>query len=319
MVSPYSHSVSATSKNYASALEHGYLARDAAGKPALGYAGGYVYDLFSPQARAYAFDAMRRGYIEQYGLHHWWLDCNEPCGGTNNGSFANDWVYKNGTWPAAFVGAAYPHMVTQMIWEGMAAPGQPYANDNVMLARSAWAGSQRFGAAVWSGDTQSTWDDFNQQFRAGLNMAMSGIPYWTTDIGGFANGDTTSDDFRELVVRWFQWGAFCPLFRLHGIRKGPKWPLGPDGLCGATPSNEIWSFGNESEKAISKVMHLREQLRPYVMSLYKETARSGAPIIRPLFYDFHNDTRAHMVDDQQMFGPMYMVAPVLKKGASSRF
>lgn len=319
MISPYSHSVASTSKNYDGALASGLLAKDGKGQPALGYAGGYVYDLFNPAARDYAFDAMQRGYMDMYGLHHWWLDCNEPCGGTNNGSFANDWTYNNGTWPAAFVGAAYPHMVNQMIYEGMAGPGKAYQHDNVMLARSAWAGSQRLGAAVWSGDTSSTWDDFNQQFRAGLNMAMSGIPYWTTDIGGFSHGDTTSSDFRELVVRWFQWGAFCPLFRLHGTRKGPKWPAGPDGLCGSTASNEVWSFGNESEAAIVRVMRMREQLRPYVMEQYEETARSGAPIIRPMFYDFWTDTKAHMVDDQQMFGPDYLVAPVLKKGAKSRY
>jgi len=239
MISPYSHSVANTSHNYASAASRGLLATDGTGRPALGYAGGFVYDLFNTAARAYAFGAMQDGYINQYGLHHFWLDCNEPCGGTNNGTFGNDFVYNEGKWPAAFVGAAYPHMVSQMLYEGMGAPGKPYAGDNVMLGRSAWAGTQRFGGAVWSGDTQSTWDDFNQQFRAGLNMAMSGIPYWTTDIGGFDGGDTTSGDFRELIVRWFQWGAFCPLFRLHGARKGPTWPPGEPGLCGDTSSNEV--------------------------------------------------------------------------------
>ena len=146
---------------------------------------------------------MQQGYVEQYGLHHWWLDCDEPCGGTNNGSYATDWLYNDGRWPAAFVGAAYPQMLDLMIHEGMGAPGKEYEHDNVMLGRSGWAGSQRFGGAVWSGDTKSTWADFNQQFRAGLNMVMSGIPYWTTDIGGFGGGHTQSADFRELVVRWF--------------------------------------------------------------------------------------------------------------------
>ena len=104
------------------------------------------------------------------------------------------------------MGAAYPQMLDLAIWEGMGEHG-PGKADNVMLGRAAWAGSQKYGGAVWSGDTQSTWQDFNQQFRAGLNMVMSGIVYWTTDIGGFGGGDTTSADFRELVVRWFQWGA----------------------------------------------------------------------------------------------------------------
>jgi alpha-D-xyloside xylohydrolase len=319
MVSPYSHSVSKTSKNYETAALQGLLALDKTGQPALGYAGGYVYDLFNPAARSFAWGKMQDGYIEQYGLHHWWLDCDEPCGGTNNGTFGNDFVYNNGTWPAAFVGAAYPHMLDRMVFEGEGAPGKEYALDNVMLGRSAWAGSQRFGGAVWSGDTSSTWDDFNQQFRAGLNMAMSGIPYWTTDIGGFGGGDTTSPDFRELIVRWFQWGAFCPLFRLHGARNGPTWPPGDAGLCGASPSNEIWMFGNESEEAIVRVMRLREQLRPYVLAQFQEAAKSGTPIMRPLFFDFWEDAGAQGVDDAYMFGPDYLVAPVLTKGATSRF
>ena len=111
---------------------------------------------------------------------------------TNEGTYATDWLYNSGKWPAAFVGAAYPQMLDLAIWEGMVgpsagpsaggAPRKPYVNDNVMLGRSGWAGSQKYGGAVWSGDTQSTWEDFNHQFRAGLNMGMSGIPYECSDI-----------------------------------------------------------------------------------------------------------------------------------------
>ena len=234
---------------------------------------------------------------------------------------------------------------------------------------------------MWSGDTQSTWDDFNQQFRAGLNMVMSGIPYFTTDIGGFASGDTTDPSFRELVVRWFQWGAFNPLFRLHGDRggKSPHWPANdPGGVCGITASNEVWSFGNESYTAILAVMRMREQLRPYVTEQYESASKSGLPIMRPLFFDFHDvsamdryalllvlvsivqtylygsvigssftlvltvillfsflrslslsllvthlkcktqDETSQHVDDEMMFGPLYLVAPVLTYQATSR-
>lgn len=223
MVSPYSHSVGKASKNYAEAEAKHYIATDKDGNPAASYAGGYAYDLFNPDARAYAWNAMQKGWVEQYGIHHWWLDCDEPCGGTNDGTYATDWLYNNGKWPSAFVGAAYPQMLDLAVYDGEGAPGKAYVNDNVMLGRAAWAGSQRYGGGVWSGDTQSTWEDFNQQFRAGLNMVMSGIPYWTTDIGGFGGGHTEDPDFRELIVRWFQWGAFCPLFRLHGDRSGPTW------------------------------------------------------------------------------------------------
>jgi alpha-D-xyloside xylohydrolase len=149
-------------------------------------------------------------------------------------------------------------------------------------------------------------------------QVMSGIPYWTTDIGGFASGDTTSADFRELIVRWFQWGAFCPLFRLHGARKGPTWPPGPGGVCGQDASNEVWMFGNESEAAIVRVMRIREQMRPYIMTQYQLTSTIGAPIMRPLFYDFYSDMASQNVTDQLMFGPDYLVAPVLQKGVTAR-
>jgi len=318
MVSPYSHSVGNASHNWAGAVANNFLATDKDGHPAASYAGGFTYDLFNPEARAYAWDAMQKGYVDQYGLHHWWLDCDEPCGGTNNGSYGTDWLYNKGKWPSAFVGAAYPSMLDLTIYEGMGAPGKAYEHDNVMLGRAAWAGAQRYGGSVWSGDTQSTWQDFNQQFRAGLNMVMSGIPYWTTDIGGFGGGDTTSPDFRELVVRWFQWGAFCPLFRLHGARQGPTWPPGQAGVCGQDASNEVWMFGNESEAAIVTVMRMREQMRPYVTEQYEAASAEGTPIMRPLFFDFHDDQASQQVDDQQMFGPDYLVAPVLVKGATSR-
>ena len=114
---------------------------------------------------------------------------------------------------------------------------------------------------------------------------------------------------------------FCPsgpLFRLHGIRSGPAWPPGDKGVCGQTASNEIWSFGNESEAAIAKVMALRETLRPYVMEQYQAASANGTPISRPLFYDFWDDEAVQAIEDEMMFGPDYLVAPVLAKGAKQR-
>lgn len=210
-------------------------------------------------------------------------------------------------------------MLDLMVYEGMGAPGTLYPDDNVMLSRSAWAGSQRYGSAVWSGDTSSTFSDLNQQFRAGLNIVMSGIPYWTTDIGGYNGGNISDPGFRELIVRWFQWGAVCPIFRNHGRRDGGAHPPDDSGPCGRTgASNEIWEFGNESEAAIARAMRLRDQLRPYVMAQYRLAATDGAPVMRPLFYDFWEDRTAQRVDDQLMFGPLYLVAPQLHEQATSR-
>lgn len=316
MLSPYFHSVTSGAAHFHQAAERDLLAVGPDGAPAqVGYDGAYIYDLFQPASRAYAFNAVRDGYIVPYGLHHFWLDCDEPCG---DDAGIESLRYNNRTWPAAFVGAAYPHMLDKMVWEGMAAPGMEYANDNVMLGRSAWAGSQRYGGAVWSGDTSSNFPNLNTQFRAGLNMVMSGIPYWTTDIGGYNGGNISSLEFRELIVRWFQWGAFCPLFRNHGRRSGgPAYFDG--GRCGRTgASNEIWNFGTDSEAAIAVTMRIREQLRPYVQRQFEQVAKDGTPVMRPLFVDFWEDPGAATIDDQLMFGPSYMLAPQLSQRTATR-
>ena len=126
-------------------------------------------------------------------------------------------AFNNGSWPDSFVGAACSHMLNRMMHDRMTKFG--LADDNALLARSAWAGSQRYGTAVWSGDIMSNFTSLRQQVRAGLNMGMSGLPCWTTDIGGYNmyaeyDGGTENPRFRQLLVRWFQFGAFCPLFRV---------------------------------------------------------------------------------------------------------
>jgi alpha-D-xyloside xylohydrolase len=182
----------------------------------------------------------------------------------------------------------------------------------IFLSRSAWAGSQRYGAAVWSVDIQSTWEALQAQVRAGLNIGLSGIPWWTTDIGGFYGGDVTSDYFRELIVRWFQYSAFCPLFRLHGYRL----PYGAITESGGP--NEVWEFGERAYAIIRDVMFMRERLRPYVMCLMRDAHEHGDPPMRPLFYDFPSDSSAWAVEDAFMFGPDVLVAPVLQAGATHR-
>lgn len=126
--------------------------------------------------------------------------------------------------------------------------GRFFLHHNLNLVRTAWAGSQRYGALVWSGDIASTFEVFRYQVVAGLNMAIAGIPWWTTDIGGFHGGDPESSSFRELIVRWFQYGVFCPVFRLHGDRMRRHAPAGASGggLCGSGGPNEVWSYGDEA-------------------------------------------------------------------------
>ncbi len=163
----------------------------------------------------------------------------------------------------------------------------------INLLRCAWAGSQRYGALVWSGDITTTWPTFRRQLVAGLNMAMAGIPWWTTDIGGFEGGNPDDPAYRELLIRWFQWGAFCPVFRLHGFREGPA-PNVEGGHPGGDSSddvfsggpNEVWSYGEEAYGILTKYLRLRESMRPYIARLMREASDRGSPVMRPLFYDF---------------------------------
>jgi alpha-D-xyloside xylohydrolase len=148
------------------------------------------------------------------------------------------------------------------------------------------------------------------QVAAGLNIAMSGIPWWTTDIGGFHGGDVNSPYFRELIVRWFQYGVFCPLFRLHGVRS-------PGAVDSGGP-NEIWSFGEEAFGIISHLLFLREKLKPYLMVQMKAAHLKGLPPMRPLFVDFPGDAVAWKISDQFMLGPDLLVAPVLDEGVHGR-
>jgi alpha-D-xyloside xylohydrolase len=183
------------------------------------------------------------------------------------------------------------------------------------LCRSAWAGSQRYGAVVWSGDIETTFEALQTQVRAGLNIGLSGIPWWTTDIGGFHGGDPASTAYRELIIRWFQYGTFCPIFRLHGHRKPVQ--DAHDGVYNGGP-NELWSYGDEAYSIMREFLFLRERLRPYLLEHMRLAHEQGTPLMRPLFFDFPDDDAAATIEDQFLFGPDVLVAPVLETGARER-
>ena len=158
--------------------------------------------------------------------------------------------------------------------------------------------------AAWSGDVESNWLSFARQIPAGLNFGLSGIPYWTTDIGGFIVGNPDDPAYRELYVRWFEYGTFCPIFRAHGTR--------------TTNQNELWSYGPEVQTILASYDRLRYRLMPYIYSLaWKTTSESYTPM-RALAMDFRSDTRARNIGDQFMFGPALLVNPVTEPSAVSR-
>lgn len=201
------------------------------------------------------------------------------------------------------IGNIYPKEYAKGFYEGMEAEGQ---TNIVNLLRCAWAGSQKYGALVWSGDIASSWGSFRNQVAAGLNMGLAGIPWWTTDIGGFHGGNPNDPEFRELFARWFQWGAFCPVMRLHGDRE----PKPKDQPTAPGADNEIWSYGDEVYEICKKYIDIREQLRDYTRDLMRQAHERGTPVIRTLFYEFPKDERAWAIETQYMYGQKYLVAPV---------
>lgn len=264
----------------------------------------HVYDATDPEARSYLWDRLQRGYAE-HGIEGFWLDADEPEMLPGEPESVD---YSVG--PGVAVANRYPSDHARMVYEGLRGSG---SSEVLSLNRSAWVGSARYGAAVWSGDVSPTWESLSAAIPAGLSIGLSGIPWWTTDIGGFGGGDPVSPDYQELVVRWFQFGVFCPLFRLHGFREPvPANPMEPGG------PNEPWSFGERAYGIIRDLMMLRERLRPYVHQVAAQASETGMPMMRPLFLACPPDQRAWTVDDEFLLGDELLVAPVLEAGATQR-
>ncbi|MDT0319195.1 glycoside hydrolase family 31 protein [Streptomyces millisiae] len=262
-------------------------------------------DPTNPATRAFVWEKVRANY-QSLGINLWWLDACEP---EMKPAHPANLRYHAGQ--GQEVANLYPREIARTFHEGMASSGD---TDGMSFSRSAWAGSQRYGTAVWSGDIGTDFAALRAQIAAGLSIGISGIPWWTTDIGGFHGGDPDDPAYREVLVRWFQFGAFCPIFRLHGFRL-PWLPLG--GAMTGGP-NEVWSYGEEAYDIMARYLAVRERIRPYVGEQMRTAAREGLPVMRPLFLEFPDDDRAWTVADQFLLGPDLLVAPVTEAGATSR-
>lgn len=305
--------VQTESENYREMLEKGHLLRSDRGvRTQFQFLGqNAIFDATNPEARRFLWGLIKKNYYDK-GIRVFWLDEAEP----ELSVYDHD-IYRYHMGSSKQIGNIYPVKYSQTFYEGMKAEGQA---NIVNLVRCAWAGSQRYGALVWSGDIHSSFKVLEIQVKAGLNMAIAGIPWWTTDIGGFHGGDPESPSFRECMIRWFQYGALCPVFRLHGDRQPFIPPTGTagGGICGSGSDNEVWSYGDEAYEIFREFMYLRERLKPYISGLMREAHEKGTPPMRPLFYDFDNDPAAWEVEDQYMFGPDLLVAPVVREGQRSR-
>ena len=301
------------SENYEEMLEKGYLVRTERGfRIVMDFQGNTIhYDATNPEARKYLWDKAKKNYYDK-GIKTFWLDEAEPEYSVYD--FEN---YRYYLGPNVQIGNIYPELYAKTFYDGMTAEGQ----ENVInLLRCAWAGSQKYGALVWSGDIHSSFSSLRNQVAAGLNMGIAGIPWFTTDIGGFHGGNPDDPAFRELLIRWFEYGTFCPVMRLHGDREPHKPPMGSEGgaACVSGADNEVWSFGDEAYEILCGYLVLREKMKPYITELMKAAHEKGTPVMRPLFYDMPDDPKAWEVEDQYMFGPDVLVAPILFEGARSR-
>ena len=269
------------------------------------------YDPTNPKAREHVWNLIKQNYYDK-GVRIFWLDEAEP----EYAVYDFD-HYRYYLGPNLQVGNIYPMKYAQGFYEGMTAENQ----ENVVnLLRCAWAGSQRYGALVWSGDIDSSFESLRIQLAAGLNMGLAGIPWWTTDIGGFHGGVNEDASFRECLIRWFQFATFSPVLRMHGDREPHSKALSTTGggKCVSGAPNELWSFGEEAYAILEKYLRLRERLRPYIRGLMSAAHTKGSPIIRPLFYDFPEDGQTWSVEDAYMFGPDMLVAPILFEGQRAR-
>ncbi|MCC0702827.1 glycoside hydrolase family 31 protein [Clostridioides sp. ES-S-0049-02] len=304
--------VQSDAENYNDYLENGYLVNVNRGvRMTMQIQGNTVFvDMTNRDARDYVWDRIDKNY-KQLGIDYYWLDVAEP--GYSVYDFDN-YRYKKGN--VLSCGNIYPIDYLKMIYHGL----HDDTESVVTLVRGAWAGAQKYGALVWSGDIDSSFEAFNNQVNTGLNMGLAGIPWWTTDIGGFHGGNPNDPEFRELMVRWFQYATFSPILRMHGDRLPHSKPLSNKGggsmVTGAP--NEIWSYGEEVERILTRFIKIRESLKSYLKKLMKEAHEEGTPVMRTLFYEFPEDDKTWEIDNTYMFGDEILVAPIMNYKDRSR-
>lgn len=297
------------SENYYHMVDRNMLLRTASGS-------NRVFDFYGPQAeidptnpatREYVWKKLKENYIDN-GVDLLWFDEAEP--EIHPEQFDNIIMYVGRGDEAGLI---YPYCYAQLVYEGLKDMGR---EDIITLSRAAYTGAQKFGTLVWSGDIRSSFESLTEQVKSGLNMAMCGLPWWNTDIGGFYGGDINSDYFRELIVRWFQYGVFSPVMRVHGSRDGHdrtrdiKEPTGGD--------NEVWSYGEENLPILAELVKLRYRLIPYISKQMKTASEEGIPVMRPMFFDYPDDEICYTTGEQYMFGDDILFAPITVRGQTER-
>ncbi len=250
-------------------------------------------DYFNPETRKEYWNTLKVNMLDN-GVDSWWMDAVEPENDALKGT-------KTHIGAGDFYRLTYPLMVSRAVYEGQR---EATSDKRVcILTRSAFLGQQRYGIINWSGDIGGTWDTFKNQIAAGLNYTITGFPYWTTDIGGFfrpGNSQYTDEKYHELLTRWYQWGTFNPIFRIHGYQS----------------ETEPWKYGQKVEDNMRKMLNLRYRLLPYIYSEAWQVTKNGSTMMRPLVMDFNADNAAVNRQYQYMFGKSVLVAPVTEANVS---
>ncbi len=244
-------------------------------------------DIFNPETQQTHWNALNKNLFS-YGVDSWWMDATEP----ENDALTGKQTYFG---PGDFYRLVYPLFVSKAVYEGQRAtdPGKRV----VTLTRSAFPGQQRYGTINWSGDIGWSWDAYKRQIVAGLNYSLTGLPYWTTDIGGFfrpGRAQYTDPKYHDILTRWFQWGTFNSIFRVHGYQT----------------ETEPWKYGDTVENNMRSMMNLRYRLMPYIYSEAWQVTKNGSTIMRPMVMDFSKDDKAVSQEYEYMFGKSILVAPV---------
>lgn len=295
-------------------LKNGWFEHLANGTPTNGLPydrAGSDIDTTNPAAAKWFWNTVRENFVTK-GFDSFWADETEP-DLPPNGSYLH-------VGPGTEYFNVYPYFHTKALYDGFRADLPD--RRALILARDAYTGAQHNGTIFWSSDIQDTWDTLRRQIPAGLNFVASGMPYWSTDIGGWQylpyshtperpplidpsdarNNVNHYDDYPELYVRWFQYATFQPTMRAHGSRN----------------FNEVWSYGKQAEPILEKYLRLRYQMMPYLYSLAYSSHQTGAPFMRGLWMDFGSDPNVTDLKDEFMFGPALLIAPVVEQGRTSR-
>ena len=303
-------SVDRRSEHFWEMMDRGLLIRTERGAAqTYDYQGDCVeIDVFNPEARQYVWEVCKRNYYD-LGIDAFWLDNSEPDYGVYD---FDHYRYMEG--PALSCTNIYPQLYSRVFYDNMKALGN---EEIVNLLRCAWAGSQKYGNVVWSGDVPSTFEALYDQLQAGLNMGLAGIPWWTTDVGGFMTDDVNDPDFRQLLIRWYEFAVYSAVLRMHGDRGPYNIPPLDDrdwggGYLHTGQPNELWSYGEENYRIMRKYLDIRRGMHDYIKGLYREASENGSPLIRTMFYEFPEDGKCWELQNQYMFGDRYLVAPILR-------